>query len=124
MGGKQKKLTVSRRDFINRAGVGIAGTMFGRNGKPASAPDVGVKDSRTKPALNSPRLEGERYQATVPATLDLAERARLGIQHFMALTSEENDYEMYWGVQRWSYPEEVSKDLLHFPSPVYWGGSF
>ncbi|MDD5707291.1 MAG: hypothetical protein PHR35_15315 [Kiritimatiellae bacterium] len=34
--------------------------------------------------------------AVVPDTLDLAERARLGINHFTSIICREEDYEMYW----------------------------
>ena len=32
------------------------------------------------------------YEATVPDTLDLAERGRLGINHFTSIIREERDY--------------------------------
>ena len=47
--------------------------------------------------LNHPKISGTTYEAAVPDTLDLAERARLGINHFTSIISPENDYEMYWG---------------------------
>jgi len=43
------------------------------------------------------KVSGQRYEAVVPDTLDLAERARLGLNHFTSIISEENDCEMYWG---------------------------
>jgi hypothetical protein len=39
---------------------------------------------------------GLYYEATVPDTLDLAERAGLGVHHFVSTISAANDYEMYW----------------------------
>src|SRR3990172_4218081 len=39
---------------------------------------------------------GTYYQATVPDTLDLAERARLSLNHLTSIIREEQDYEMCW----------------------------
>lgn len=41
-------------------------------------------------------IAGQYYETTVPDTLDMAERARLGINHFTSIISKERDYEMYW----------------------------
>ncbi|MBI4586460.1 MAG: hypothetical protein HY717_20815 [Planctomycetes bacterium] len=44
------------------------------------------------------------YQAVVPNTLDLAERAKIGIHHAMSIIREDQDYEMPWtgGGFQWS----------------------
>ena len=42
-------------------------------------------------------LEGEWYETQVPDTLDLAERARLGLNYFTEIISEKLGYEMYCG---------------------------
>ncbi len=47
-------------------------------------------------AVNCPKEVGKYYEATVPDTLDLAERAWLGINFFTSITSEKDDFEMYW----------------------------
>jgi hypothetical protein len=44
----------------------------------------------------SPAVIGEYYTAVVPNTLDLAERARLGISHCCAVLDEDNRYVMYF----------------------------
>ncbi len=51
--------------------------------------------ARTR-AINRPKEVGTYYEATVPDTLDLAERARYGINHFTSIISEKDNYEMYW----------------------------
>lgn len=56
-----------------------------------------------------PARAGSYYEATVPDTLDLAERAKLGINHFTSIISEENGYEMYWGAQRMCYAPNAMK---------------
>ncbi len=67
-------------------------------------------ESKTNPGpnspgrpINAPAIAGAYYEAEVPDTLDLAERARLGLNHFTEIISEKNDYEMYWGVQKMCY---------------------
>ena len=49
--------------------------------------------------INRPQVSGRYYDATVPDTLDLAERGRLGISHFTESIREELNYEMVMGVQ-------------------------
>ena len=44
----------------------------------------------------SPERIGEYYNTVVPDTLDLAERAEWGLNHFTSTIDETNDYEMYW----------------------------
>jgi hypothetical protein len=46
--------------------------------------------------VNRPAVVGTWYEATVPDTLDLAERARMSLRFFDALTDREHGYEMYW----------------------------
>ncbi len=45
-----------------------------------------------------PTRWGTYYDSTVPDTLDLAERARLGLHHFDSITEPSLGYEMYFGV--------------------------
>ena len=48
------------------------------------------------PDVEFPKYSGERYEATVPDTLDLQERARLAINALTEVTDPEADYEIYW----------------------------
>ncbi len=41
-------------------------------------------------------MTGEHYEDTVPDTLDLAERAALGLNYFMGMTEPDLDHEMYF----------------------------
>ncbi len=59
--------------------------------------------------VNRPKEIGTYYDAEVPDTLDLAERARLGINHLTSIISEQDDYEMYWRADfdnsdMWAWP--------------------
>ena len=47
------------------------------------------------PEVGLPPYEGEKYEATVPDTLDLAERARLAINGLTETTNPLADYELY-----------------------------
>ena len=51
------------------------------------------------PNVNLPPYDGERYEAVVPDTLDLAERARLAVRGLTGVTNPEADYEVYWAVE-------------------------
>ena len=42
--------------------------------------------------INRPKEVGTYYEATVPDTLDLAERARLGMNHFLGILRDEPPY--------------------------------
>jgi len=73
--------------------------------------------------INRPAIDGETYEATVPDTLDLAERARYGLNHFTRSISEEHDYEMYWGVQPLGLSPEMM-DLIGLSGHEKWGCAF
>ena len=48
------------------------------------------------PEVKLPEIRGERSEALVPDTLDLAERAALAIHGMTEPTDPEADYEVYW----------------------------
>src|SRR5438874_9352222 len=50
------------------------------------------------PAFEIPPYRGKRYEDLVPDTLDLAERAKLGIHALTAITDPDADYQIYWAV--------------------------
>jgi len=60
------------------------------------------------PVPSVPEYPGERYDALVPATLDLAERAALAVNALTECTDAAYDYELYWIV-----------DLLAGPPVMY-----
>ena len=51
------------------------------------------------PTVELPAYRGQRYEAVVPDTLDLAERAALGVHGLTAPMDAEADYEVYWLAQ-------------------------
>src|SRR5215469_9071046 len=48
------------------------------------------------PEFQIPPYSGTRYVDTVPDTLDIAERAKLGIHVLTSITDPKADYEIYW----------------------------
>lgn len=55
--------------------------------------NANITQKEEKP-INAPVVEGSYYEAEAPDTLDLAERARLGLNHFLEIMREEYNYEM------------------------------
>lgn len=62
------------------------------------------------PDFSLPGYEGERYEAMVPDTLDIQERAALGINALTELTDPEADYEIYFDVLFGSVPPVMVHD--------------
>ena len=56
------------------------------------------------PGFAPPIYEGDRYEALVPDTLDLQERAALAVNGLIGPTDPEADYEMYFSVRFRSNP--------------------
>jgi hypothetical protein len=123
---KSKKVDqgFNRREFLGQAGAVLVGASLGSekargeatigDGAVSNGAIIGVvEEAGGKIPFNRFKMEGKYYQATVPDTLDLAERAHLGVKHLMNITSEKDDYEMYWGVQRLGLPKEVLEYIGH-----------
>lgn len=60
-----------------------------------SNPDVAYVNPGA-PVPAAPQYPGVAYEATVPATLDLAERARLSVNALTESLDPDFDYELYW----------------------------
>ena len=67
------------------------------------------------PKFKTPEYRGESYEALAPATLDLAERARLAIHAITSMTNPNLDYEMYFTVSHMSQPPAMH----HSPSDMH-----
>ena len=72
------------------------------------------------PDVGRPELPGESYQATVPATLDLAERARLAINALTGMINPKSDYELYFLVYHMANPPA----MVHCPSDLNTVGKY
>ncbi len=104
---KSKGIDKGRREFLNRAGTALVGATLASGMERTYASTVASAGSTQASAINRAQTGGRHYRATAPATLDLAERAHLGIKHLMSITSEKDGYEMYWGVQKLELSHEV-----------------
>lgn len=62
------------------------------------------------PKLKLPLYEGTRYEAQVPDTLDLAERAALAVNGLTGPTNPDADYELYWLASFGNNPPYMSHD--------------
>ena len=62
------------------------------------------------PAFEAPKYAGARYTATVPDTLDLAERAELAVNGLTGPTDPDADYEIYWRVSLANHPPMMQHD--------------
>jgi hypothetical protein len=131
---------ISRRAFLKQAGacgatLAAAPLALAGQGEPLSANTNNSEDlylpdphplgtieyiNPNLPAFKNPEYVGEHYDAVVPATLDLAERARLAIHGMTSMTNPHLDYEMYFIVNHMSQPP--SMDLS--PSDLDTQGKF
>ena len=68
-----------------------------------------IRDSA--PEFHIPPYRGERYEDTVPDTLDIAERAKLGIHLLTAITDPRAGYEIYWSANFLRNPPIMSHDF-------------
>jgi hypothetical protein len=76
-----------------------------------------------KPLDRIPSYKGERYEARVPDTLDLAERANLAINAITRSADPKDKYAVYWGVMIQCNPPTMS--LWHkFMKPMYIYGKY
>ncbi len=90
--GQEEPLEMQKaREAVQKADVQSDRQDSNRPWEPTGKETPQSMKTRTS-ALNHPRQAGAYYQAAVPDTLDLAERARLGLNHFVGITDD--NYEM------------------------------
>lgn len=75
--------------------LGLVAALFLAAAKVFAAGSVSNYDHEA--ALMNFFAQGERYEATVPDTLDLAQRAGHGLHYFYGILADDLDYEMYFG---------------------------
>src|SRR5437879_3820473 len=89
---------MNRRQFLSNTTAGVTGLMLTRG-------LAGETDRSRRPVISEkvqgalPARLGSYYVSEVPDMLDLAEHARLGINHFTESIRENLDYEMIMGVK-------------------------
>ena len=62
------------------------------------------------PAVVLPVIRGERYEATVPDTFDVAERSRLALRGLTGPLDAQDDYALYWVVGYGNNPPVMKKE--------------
>jgi len=119
-----------RRRFLQASALGLAGTRLSGFGPisqkaeqaaPKSVPDSNpptpgplLPDPKSMgniqyinpnpPEFKLPEYPGEYYDALVPATLDLSERARLAVHAMTSMTNPNLEYEVYFPVAHMAQP--------------------
>ena len=127
-----KKRTVSRRKFSQMSLVALGGAFVGTacNSKKDSAQatsseffaNYGEKQTGdtsfrphyvrdNPPNFEIPAYRGMRYEDTVPDTLDIAERSKLGVSMLTSITDPKADYEIYWLVDFSRNPPVMAHDF-------------
>ena len=72
------------------------------------------------PPFHFPEYPGDRYEAMVPDTLDLADRAELGINGLTGPTDPAADYEIYWRVHFRNNPPMMFHDMNDHVQTKFW----
>src|SRR5438552_2982284 len=108
-----------RREFVKRSIASVAGSLLPLSAKragpanqpanPAERRNLKIEYIRNEiPAFEIPPYRGQSYQDKVPDTLDIAERARLGINALTSMPDPEADYEIYWTVDFFRNPPAMA----------------
>lgn len=114
---------MNRRQFVKNSLVILGGFPVGARGL---AQVAGVEKGTTRfasrhleieyirktaPAFEIPRYRGQRYQDTVPDTLDIAERAKLGVNVLTRVTDAAAGGEIYIGASFERNPVVMTHDF-------------
>jgi hypothetical protein len=97
------------RDVVTAA-TADTGTSEWKPGDP-----VGYINPTKIPSFDLPPFRGERYEATVPDTLDISERARLAVNVLTEATDPLADYESYDGFAPLTNPPSMAMNQWYFP---------
>ena len=92
-------MSIDRREFMKDSLLACGGLALPQavQSAMAEAATLPVQYIRPEvPQIVIPPYRGERYVDRVPDTLDLAERAKLGIHVLTAIADPDADYEVYW----------------------------
>lgn len=87
---------------------------------PVPGPGKIIYANPNPPEFTLPEYSGERYEALVPATLDLAERAKIALNALTEMVNENCDYEIFFQVVLMAQPPT----MLHIPSDLAGHGKF
>jgi len=102
-----------RREFL-QSSIAAAGTtlLSAHTLRGDTAGKLKIEYIReTIPAFEIPPYRGMRYEDRVPDTLDIAERARLGVHCLTAITDPSADQEIYWTAHFDQNPATMLHDI-------------
>lgn len=94
---------MNRRQFVGKTLIGLgalaakrslARALSGSDSHPSSIKIGYIRDQ--VPAFDVPSYRGQSYADQVPDTIDVAERAKLGVHALTSITDPAVDYEIYW----------------------------
>jgi hypothetical protein len=127
---------MDRRNFLTKGTASVALGLASRSAKPAGHSQgldwdaTGAAIAETSewqpgdpigyvnpeiPQFEVPPYTGERYEAPVPDTLDIAERARLAINGLTEVTDPLADYETYSFITPLTNPPSMRKNCWYGP---------
>lgn len=104
---------MKRRDFVKNSLMLVGGALQPIKLARAQAPENWkIEYIREKiPEFEIPPYRGTRYEDRVPDTLDIAERAKLGMNCLTGITDPKADCEIYFGVEFFRNPPVMSHDF-------------
>jgi hypothetical protein len=104
---------MDRREFIQDSLMVAGGALLPAHRAWAyTAEKLNIEYIREKaPAFEIPPYRGARYEDKVPDTLDIAERARLGINCLTGITDPNADHEIFWFVDFHRNPPVMVHDF-------------
>ncbi len=108
---------MKRRQFIKKSVLTVGGAMLASRSRGAWA---AISDKQALPPIdyptkNIPKFEippyrGERYEDSIPDTLDIAHRAELAINALTGITDADAEYEVYWQAELFRNPAVMMHD--------------
>lgn len=116
--GRNRREVMDRRKFLVKclAGLGCA-AISGTSLEASSEPDVNASKFKFQyirekiPTFEIPPFRGDRYEDSVPDTLDIAERTKLAIHAMTSITDPEADSEIFWFVDIFRNPVVMRHDM-------------
>jgi hypothetical protein len=109
MGASPLLEACTRKKGAEEAGGGSFDSYMG----PQRVPQGKLKVQYIRPEIppfEVPAIPGGRYEDTVPDTLDIAERAKLGINVLTSITDANADQEIYWAANFFRNPPVMWHD--------------
>ena len=104
---------MDRREFVKDSLMMVGGALLPMNvARAYPAENWKIEYIREKiPEFEIPPYRGARYEDRVPDTLDIAERAKLGINCLTGITDPKADYEIFWYANFFRNPPVMVHDF-------------